>query len=87
MVEGQDVLKQIEEGMKPFNVVVSQREGYIRMWNPYCGAIMLRFERKMDEVCAKLNLKHRRVRTYGDGRIAAADWEDQLRPIQEGGTK
>jgi hypothetical protein len=85
MAEGQNVLKQIEEGMKPFSVVVSQREGYIRVWNGYCGGIMIEYGRKLDAVCASLGLKYTRKRTYGDGRILAADWEDQLRPIQGGG--
>jgi hypothetical protein len=78
--EMEDMLSDIKSGMEPFDCVVSQREGYIRVWNCYSGAVMVSYNRKLDEVCASLSLKWCRKRTYGDGRINVADWEDQLRP-------
>lgn len=71
----------IEAGMLPLQCVASVRPDYIRVWNCYCGSIMTAYNRKLDAVCASLGLKWSRVRTFGDGRIAAADWEDRAVPI------
>ena len=69
----------IEKMMSPFRCVASLRDGYIRLWNCYCGSIMGGYNRKLDETCAALGMEHTRVRTVGDGRVNVADWEDQLR--------
>jgi hypothetical protein len=75
-----DILQKIELGMKPFDCVVSQREDYIRVWNCYCGSIMGAYNRQLDKVCAELGMKWSRERTYGNGMISSADWEDRVRP-------
>lgn len=71
-----NVLLEIEAGMKPFSCVVSQRDGYVRVWNCYCGAIMGAYNKKLDEVCARLGLQWKRVQTAGP--VGGSDWEDQV---------
>lgn len=78
-----EMVSAVETGMGMFakSIVVSAHDGYIRVWNCLCGGIMVAYNRQLDEVAASLGMKATRVRTYGDGRISAADWEDRLVPL------
>ncbi len=75
-----ELLKTIEEGMKPFNCVASIRPGYIRVYNSYCGSIMGGYNRQLDRVCQELGLTWKRVRTLGNGMTSSTDWEDRVTP-------
>ncbi len=72
-----DAAKQIETAMLPLQCVATAKEGYVRVWNCYCGSIMGAYNNKLDAVCAELGMKWDRQRTYGNGMISAADWEDR----------
>lgn len=72
-----EAAKKIEEQMKPLDCIATAKDGYVRVWNCYCGSIMGAYNRKLDAVCAALGMKWSRKRTFGNGMIAAADWEDQ----------
>lgn len=78
-----ELVQKIVEEMGGFasQMVVTDKGDYIKVWNCLTGSIMGTYNRKLDEV-AKINgLVAKRVRTYGDGRISAADWEDRLYKI------
>jgi hypothetical protein len=64
--------------MLPFAAVVTAHDTYIRVWNCYTGSIMGAYNRKLDSVAKAHNMKAGRIRTFGDGRISSADWEDRL---------
>lgn len=79
----QEAAQKIEQGMQPFDCVVTVKNNgeYIKVWNCYTGSIMGAYNRKLTEVCTALGMKWKRVRTFGNGMIAAAAWEDQVTPI------
>jgi len=79
-----EIVKAIETGMGVFadSIVVTPHERYVRVWNCLCGGIMLAYNKKLECVAASLGMKVVRVRTFGDGRIDAADWEDRLIPVE-----
>jgi hypothetical protein len=60
-----------------FDCVASAEDGYVRVWNCYSGAIMGAYNRDLDGVCDALGMTWSRKRTFGNGMIIAADWEDR----------
>jgi hypothetical protein len=59
-------------------VVVSDCGEYIRIWNNYSGVAASVVYKELKNIARKFGMQFSRVRTFGNGMIQLADWEDRI---------
>lgn len=59
-------------------VVVSDCGDYIRVWNNYAGVAASVVYKELRDIATQFGMKFSRVRTFGNGMIDCADWEDRI---------
>jgi hypothetical protein len=57
-------------------MMVSDRGTHIAIRNFVSGILAGKVYQTLDDIAKKYNLQHKRIRTFGNGMIKMADWED-----------